>query len=114
MRKMGREGHLSDKFIRDHMEATGLDLPMCPGLGDIDEEVDNLTAGQRRAMMLTNKEFLASWVTAAEEKERVAKAKVVAAAIKKAESAAKKERLAEEKSNWATSKEFERVERAQK
>ena len=114
VRQMGTEGHLSDKFIRDYLESQGVDLSTCPGLGNVDEEVDDLTVGQRRSLILTNKEFVASLVDAALEKERVAEAKVVAAAAKKAEKAAKKQRLAEEKANRATAKELKRVAKAQK
>ena len=114
VREMGRHGHISDKFIRDHLEAEGVDLSNCPGLGNVEEEVDELTVGQRRALILTNKAFLATLVAAAEEKERVAGAKVVATAAKKAERAAKKERLAEEKADRATAKELKRAEKVQK
>ena len=112
--EMGREGHLSDKFIRDHLEAEGVDLSTCPGLGDIEEEVDDLTVGQRRALILTSKDFLASLVAKAEEKERVADQKMAEAAAKKAERAAKKERLANEKADRAGAKEHKRLEKAQK
>jgi hypothetical protein len=114
VRQMGTEGHLSDKFIREHLENEGVDLSTCPGLGNVDEEVDDLTVNQRRSLILTNKEFVASLVEAAEEKQRVAEAKLVAAAAEKAERAAKKQRLAEEKADRATEKERKRVEKAQK
>ena len=113
VRQMGTEGHLSDKFIRDYLESQGVDLST-PGLGNVDEEVDDLTVGQRRSLILTNKEFVASLVEAALEKERAARAKVVAAAAKKAETLAKKQRLADEKADRATANELKRVAKAQK
>ena len=114
VRQMGTEGHLSDKFIRDRLENEGVDLTTCPGLGNVDEEVDGLTVNQRRSLILTNKEFVASLVAAAEEKQRVTKAKVAAAAAQKAEKLAAKARLAEEKAVRAKEKERKRVDKAQK
>ena len=85
-----------------------MDLSVCRFLGNVDEKMEGMIVGHVCVLITTCNQCVASFAAGEVRKTRLADEKVVAAAAKQAEKLATNGRLAEEKADWAESKELKR------